>query len=382
MTELLVLSRLDALTKVAGAWDRLRKDLPYFFPDFESAAFFLSDTKRDFRVLAIKDGGQITCLACFVYRPAMKPFKLGERNLFSVPVREVRLFGSAILGNLNDTIFDQFLDVIRTTFNFDLISFGHVPLNSSSHGAINMRRAGFFVTSPSRKTSIRWLIKLPRTFDEYLAQLSSNQRQGVKRKIRKLEHELKWEFRIFHRPEEVEAFLRDSETISRLTYQWNVGDRLCNDEATRRLYVRRATSGHLRCYIMYAEGKPCAFLRGELLDDIYYYETPGYDPRYSKLSPGLVLLMWTIRDLIEQTSCKIFDFGLGGDAFGYKSKFGNMCLDIDDVELGRWSRPYSVAIMVMQEGLNVAKNLGSWLLGHGNFRQRFKRAIRKYGESR
>ena len=380
MTELLVLSHPDNLTTVAQAWDRLRKDLPYFFPDFESAALLLSDAKRDFRVLAIKNGDQITCLACFVFGPAMKPFKLGERKLFSVPVHEVRLFGSAILGDLDDTIFGQFIDVIRTTFNFDLISFGHVLLNSTLHGAINKRRAGFFATSPSRKTSIRWLINLPRTFDEYLARLSSNQRQGVKRKMRKLEQELKWEFRIIHRPEQVEGFLRDSEAISRLTYQWNVGDRLCNDEATRLLYIRRAMSGHLHCYIMYAQGKPCAFLRGELIDDIYYYETPGYDPQYSKLSPGLVLLMWAIRDLIEQTSCKVFDFGLGGDAFGYKSKFGNIGLECDDIELGRWSRPYAVAIMVVQEGLNAAKSSGNWLLGQSKVRQRFKRAIRKYGD--
>jgi len=179
----------------------------------------------------------------------------------------------------------------------------------------------------------------------------------------------------------VDTFLRDSESISRLTYQWNVGDRLFNDEATRRLYIQRATSGHLRCYSLYASGKPCAFLRGEFVGGVYHYETPGYDPQYSKLSPGLVLLMWAIRDLIEETSCKIFDFGGGGDAVGYKAKFGNTGLNCDDVELGRWSRPYSVAIMAIQEGLNVAKNLANWILGESKIRQRIKHAIRKYGDS-
>jgi hypothetical protein len=54
MTELLVLSRLDELTAVAEAWDRLRKDLPHFFPDFESTRLFLSDGDRTFRVFVLK----------------------------------------------------------------------------------------------------------------------------------------------------------------------------------------------------------------------------------------------------------------------------------------------------------------------------------------
>ena len=198
--------------------------------------------------------------------------------------------------------------------------------------------------------------------------------------MRKLEHELKWEFRSIYRPEQIEEFLRDGEAISRLTYQWNVGDRLCDDEPTRRLYARRARRGHLRCYIAYNSRRPCAFLRGEFLDGMYYYETPGFDPHYSKLSPGLVLLMWAIRDLIEHTSCKIFDFGSGGDATGYKSKFGNRSFECNDVELGRWSRPYSITIMVLQEGLNLFKNLASASLGEGKFRQYIKRRIRIYGD--
>ena len=380
MTELLVLSRLDELTAVAEAWDRLRKNLPHFFPDFESTRLFLSDGDRTFRVFVLNESDQVTCLACFVFGPVKKPFKVGERKLFSINVHEVSLFGSAILGEYDSLAVDQFVDIIRATFDFDLISLGYVPLGSALHAAIHRGRASLFLTSPSRKTSTRWLITLPRTFDEYLAQLSSNLRQRVKRKMRRLEHELKWEFRVAHRLEQVEVFIRDSEAISRLTYQWNVGDRFCNDEATRRLYIRRAMRGHLRCYIVYASGKPCAFLRGEFLDGTYHYETPGYDPQFSKFSPGLVLLMWVIRDLIEQTNCKIFDFGQGGDTSGYKSKFGNTSYECEEVELGRWSRPYSVVILALQESLNVAKNLANWILGQGKLRQHIKQVIRKYGD--
>lgn len=381
MGELLVLSRAADLAKVAEAWDRLRKDQPRFFPDFHSVNFLLSDGKRDFRLLARKDGDHITSLACFVFGRVMKPYKVGERTLFSLPVQQVSLLGSAILGELDEALFDRFLEIVQAAFDFDLITFGEIEADSELQRAIYRRRPSLFVTSPARGGSIRWLVNLPETFDDYLAQLNSKLRQTVKRKMRKLEGEFKWEFRVISRVEQVEAFLRDAESVSRLTYQWNCGDRLCNDEVTRRLYVERANRGRLRSYIAYASGKPCAFLPGELIDDIFYYETPGYDPQYSKLSPGLVLLMWAVRDLIDQTDCKIFDFGPGGDATDYKSRFGNAAIDCNELELGRWSKPYAVAVMVLQEGLNMAKNVATRVLGQSKLRQQFKKAIRKYGES-
>ena len=90
--------------------------------------------------------------------------------------------------------------------------------------------------------------------------------------------------------------------------------------------------------------------------------------------------MWAIRDLIEQTNCKLFDFGAGGDATGYKSTFGNFSFTCRDVEMGSWSNPYSVAIMALQEGLNLSKNIATWFFGQGNLTRRIKKAIRRYGD--
>ena len=380
MNELLVLNPCDDLTKIADVWNRLRATHSHFVPYFDDLTFFVSTSQRDFRILVIRNNDQIISLACFIYQRTMKPFKIGERMLFRLPIKEVSLFGSAILGYVDDAILDSFLDVVKATFNFDLIYFGYLPINSALYKAILSGTHGLFITTPSPKQSIRWLINMPHSFNEYLTCLSSTTRQSIRRKMRKAEHQLQWTFSVISKLEQVEFFLRDAETISRLTYQWNVGDRLYNDEATRLLYAHRARRGRLRCYIAHSAGIPCAFLRGELVDDLYYYETPGFDPQFSKFSPGLVLLMWAIRDLIEQTNCSLFDFGSGGDALGYKSTFGNLSFACSDVEIGRWGKPYSVAIMALQGGLNLAKILANQTLGQGTIRRRAKKAIRKYGD--
>jgi hypothetical protein len=381
MSEIIVHRDLDGLDEFAEDWNRLRRDQLLFFPRFEDLVPVLSEAPKDFRVLAIRDGGQITSLACFICVRAHKRYSIGERSLFRLPIRQASLFGSAVLGKVDTKILKYFLDVVRKELPFDLISFGEIPLDSPLYEALQKPGFGFVVTSPSRKTSLRWLIRLPETFEQYLTALSSKLRKSLRYQIRKLEDELKCELLIVHRADQIESFLKNGEAISRLTYQWNVGQRLCDDEPTRRLYHRLAKEGQLRAYLLYVSGRPAAFARGELVDGTYNYETPGFDPQYAKLSVGIVLLAWVIRDLIENTSCKIFDFGQGGDEVGYKSRFGNAAVTCRVIELGRWTRPFSLALILLQEGLVVAKNLLSRVVGDGKLRLRLKKAFRRYGDT-
>ena len=379
MIEMLVVRHVDDLYQVEDAWNCLRKRESFFVPNFLDLAFFLSEGPRDFRAIAIKDGNRIACLACFVYERAQKRFSIGERKIFDFPIRRVSLFGSAVLGDLDFSAFAQLLKVVATEFSFDLVAFGEIPIEFPLFDAINRASDGFIVTSPSRKVSLRWLINLPATFDQYLASLSPKLRKSLRHQVRKLENELKCELLVVHRADQIDSFIRDGEAISRLTYQWNVGQRLNSDDATRRLYNHRAINGQLRCYMVYTSGKPVAFARGELVDGTYNYETPGFDPQYSQFSVGLVLLMWVIRDLIENTNCKVFDFGEGGDEGDYKSRFGNVAVRCVSLELGRWTQPKSLVVIILQEGLNAAKNFLSWIIGKNRFRARLKKAIRKYG---
>ena len=238
-------------------------------------------------------------------------------------------------------------------------------------------KGGLAITRAARKDSIRHLIKLPPSFDGFVKALSGVTRSSVTRKLKKFEKDYQFEFEVVSHPEQIDKFLTEGEKISRLTYQWHVGQRLTNDVATRRRYMRLAEAGQLRCYMLYVDGRPIAFLRGELSDNLYHYETPGYDPEFQKASPGIVILMWTIRDLIENTSCKLFDFGTGGDDTGYKSHYSNVMINCAPLEIGRCYRPYSLLLVLLQEGLSLTKNLAGAIVGSETVRQRFKRLVRQ-----
>lgn len=381
MKNILAIRTLDAIGQLAEPWDRLRKKQARFFPDFHDLKDFLAETSRKFLILAVKDDDSITCLACFVYQRTHKKYTLGARRLFSLPIREVHLFGSDILGVFDANTFSHFAGIVRREFTFDVLSLGEVIIDSNLHTAVDSVNSRFLVTSPHRKNSIRWLIRFPKTFDDYMMSLSAESRQSIRRKLRKFEASFGRDFHVICRPDQVESFLSVGEAISRLTYQWNVGQRLCNDEPTRRAYLRQAERGTLRCYLLYADGKPCAFLRGELLDSIFHYETPGFDPQYSKSSPGTVALMWALKDLIENTACEVFDFGLGGDDTGYKAMFGNVAMNARSIQLSHRFQPYSRLVIGVEESLTAVKNLASWALGDSEIRKRLMRFIRKYNTS-
>jgi len=160
-------------------------------------------------------------------------------------------------------------------------------------------------------------------------------------------------------------------------WQQNVGQRLQNDDATLQRYIGLARKGLLRCHMLYINGEPCAFTRGEISSRAYHYETPGFLTEYRHYSPGVVLLMWTIKDLIENSPCTLFDFGAGGDEHGYKARFGTLAVHCKDLQLAPIWRPYSAALLAMHFALSAAKNAASKAIVSGVLRQRLKKAIRQ-----
>jgi hypothetical protein len=372
---------LDEIDALANVWERLRENETNFFPTFSETKNFLEENSIEFRVLVAELESHIIAIGCFLYGKTSKYFTVGERRLFSLPVRQTTLYGSAVLGTPDSCIIKEFLHRISKEWSFDLITLGEIKVGSPLHKAAMEIGGGLICTRVARKKALRWMINLPNSFDDYLNSLRSTTRSTILRKLRKFERMYDYELKVIERLDQIEGFLRDAEAISRRTYQWNLGQQLRNDEPTRRRYRLLAELGQLRCYILYVNGEPCAFLRGQLSCSLYNYETPGFDPRFEKGSPGIVLLVWSIRDLIEKTDCKVFDFGQGGDDSDYKSKFGNICFEFESLQLTQFYRPYPLLLTLLQEGFSLTKNILSLALGNSIIRRKLKRLVRRYGDA-
>jgi hypothetical protein len=285
-----------------------------------------------------------------------------------------------VLGQVDDAVVHGMLDAIGAEFRFHLLTLGELRMDSPLFLAVMKRRGRFVVATLSRKPSLRWLIRLPGDFQTYLMSLGAKSRQNIRREMRQLGKQFTSRFERVTEEGQVESFLADAEAVSRRTYQWNVGQRMLDDETTRRSLRDRARRGELRCYSLALNGQACAFMRGKLAGGVFEFETAGFDPQFGKASPGAVLLMWAVRDLVESSVCTVFDFGSGGDDVGYKARFGNESHPCISLQLGRRSSPYAMVLLALQHALFAALNLADRILGQGALRMRLKRALRKYGE--
>lgn len=379
MNRLEVIADAQALEAIAADWARLTAGVDFFYPGFEEVRLGMTNEPGRLCVMAVRDGGrQVRGIAVFANAEGRQGFTIGERKLWSLPVRRTTKVGFDCLGSMDEEDWRKVLEAAIERWPFTMLDLGEVPVGSPLHGAVRRLGARFATARSARKSSIRWFIDMPPSFEEFLAGLRPSTRKSVTYKMRRFERELNCDFVTVTDADEIDRFLREGEQISRKTYQWNVGQRLENDFETRAAYERMAARGAMRCYLLHVDGEPAGFLRGELQDGIYHYETPGFDPKLEKHSPGLVLLLWVIRDLIENAECRVFDFGVGGDNQGYKARFGNRSVECDPLQIFRTTDPYSMLVYSAQQGLSVTKNIASSVLGESRFRQKLKKMIRKY----
>ena len=342
---------------------------PYFCPPYEDVR-----AAPGFEVLRLGSGPLPV-----VVGEQQRKFTVGERKLGTLTVRAASLPNPWLLEGLGE---DAIADALREALGrsgADVLEVGEVPTASRLRAALGALSWPHRPLAKGRKDSVRWLIDLPDTFDAYMKTLSSSTRQSQKRKMRKLEKDFDVALEVVTEAAQVPRFLAEGEAISRLTYQWNVGQRLEDDAATRARYEALCEAGRLRCYLMSLDGTPRAFLRGTVEGGLYHYETPGFDPDYGRSSVGTVLLLYALRDLIEETDVSVFDFGTGGDETGYKSTYGNRSLACADYAVVRMDRLRGAALWAAQTGLNRAKDAASLALRDERLRRAMKRMARQYG---
>jgi CelD/BcsL family acetyltransferase involved in cellulose biosynthesis len=175
-------------------------------------------------------------------------------------------------------------------------------------GWLTFRHAG---VQPRRR------IRLPETPEQYWSKFSSKTRSTFRRKLKKF-----GQTRLdrITNIEQVPAFLEAAHRISVQTWQSRqLGLRVRNDDAERAQLTTLARLGLLRCYLWHVDGEPVAFTIGNQGHGCFHYEEVGYLTAHARNSPGQMMLLQMIDDLILHDRPEWFDFG-GGDA-DYKQLF-------------------------------------------------------------
>ncbi len=309
-------------------------------------------TKReDLRVAIVRHGAKITAIA---------PLLLGQQEfdlkLCRMKFKTAQLLGGEALTQRPE-VYEPLLKAIFQTFDVAAIHFRMLPTEGPCWKAVQSSRAGFVHVHGRFKM---YFLGLRQTFKEYFAaRFDSSHRSNLKRRVKLLreqgEHRLwrcsectaapkcarLWEkgglrLQRISAPEDVPEFLQAGGQVAQASWQAAKADYLIQETPEWSAHLSDlAGRGLLRSYLLWCGPQVCAYALGFQGSGSYYGSLSGYDPSMAKFSPGTVMLLLLLEDLMQHDPPGRLNFGEGEDE--YKREFATSAAEVANVTILRRS---------------------------------------------
>lgn len=165
-----------------------------------------------------------------------------------------------------------------------------------------------------RQSYRRSFARLDLDFDAYLAGFSAKSRSTCRRKLRKLAERSggALDVRCYRSEEEIGLFHAEARLLSARTYQERLLDAGLPDGPEAVTEMRAlARAGRARGWLLFLDGAAIAYLYAPAEGSTLIYAHLGHDPDFADLSPGTVLQLEAMRQLMAEKSFALFDFTEG-----------------------------------------------------------------------
>ena len=281
---------------------------------------------RELRILVARFGGQAV---------GIFPLYLETHRAFKIlRVRKLRPIGSGgdtapdDLGMLFDPVHEQvvaraFVDhVLNKVPGWQLLDLVDLPADSALLACWTQQSTQ--ISGSIERTPVNRIIygDLPPDWERYRHSLSRDRRQALARYRRKFEQLPGARFHQVTQAKEVDAAFDRLALLHQL--RWKGRTQELSFTSDRYLGFHRGVMhalqarGRLRLFALELEGSTIAMLYGFRWGDTFYHFQGGFDPAHAGLSPGQLLMAYTIEQAIGE-GCKTFDT-LKGD-YGHKRHF-------------------------------------------------------------
>jgi hypothetical protein len=310
-----VLRSLEELESIRDIWmgwqTHPNSDIDFYIAVLKS----LPNIERPHVMVLYRNDRPEALLAARLENSRME-FGIGYRTLLRPRVRMLTFIHAGLLGNSSPENVKAFTDSIALALRSreaEVGFFNQVPVDSILYNAITTS-PGIRNHYPASKTHRG--MKLADSVDSFYKSLSSKVRKNQKWQAKKLLQDFNGKVRIdcLQRPDELERLFRDVEEVAKKTYQRGLGAGFIDNPQTRHLMDLQSRKGWLRTYVLYLEDKPCAFWIAVVYARVFHSIAMGYDPAYSKHSPGMFLIMKTVEGLCSRQGGEDageIDFGFG-----------------------------------------------------------------------
>jgi hypothetical protein len=351
--EAIAVDAMPSQSALALAWDEQVAQARNLYAMYQSRSWIACTQDRSARSaeVLVGDCDGAGFIAPLAFETVPLRFQASRRVKFSLPIECVEILGGQPLGKLSYPACVELIETIWRRYpGIQGVYFKSVPDDSElwqllcEHG---WRLGRSPVCKLDGDRAFHYLA-LPATFEAYLGEFRKKQRYNLKRQVRVLSEAFENTVAVscITRPEDVPALVADVHRVAEKSWKAEELDRSVPEiVANPGTLAEVAASGLLRAYVLKVRNEPCAYVIGYQFKHIYHYANIGYDAGLSQYSPGNVLLLLVIQDLIEKAGAQFMNFGIT-DA-EYKRVFGNRHIK-------------DAALLVLRPGLRNALKLGTY----------------------
>lgn len=248
------------------------------------------------------------------------PLMIRKYSFMGIPVRSVCFIGTMASDRMDFildgpkercvlSIMDYLMGIDR---DWDFLDFQEITRSS---GTVEMMERWIDLQKP-RFISGPWdrsfFIKLDSNIDFFLKRVSKR----LHKKMRELDGEMRanLEFRHYMHDEVKESLFSEMQFIARHSWkgirQKSVLLKPGIRGFHRELFLEFARSGCLDIFILKLDNTLIAYMYNFLYNNRLYNYSIEFDARYSHISPGTMLMLWSIKDTVSR-GIKEIDFGRG-----------------------------------------------------------------------
>ena len=259
-------------------------------------------------------GGRLVGISPFLRKDWPMTWHLGAWKIAQFPLKRLKLLGNKLDLPEDEAAYDLiFSELAKPDAGFDALYLEEIPLDSFLwkylHRSELIRRS--FLPYEPAPPSLRLLLRLDGSFEQYMDKFSSKHRKNLLREVKRLRQGALGEARLvrYESPEEVPGFLDQAFEVSRKTYQWTLYRRgLSATDLVRKRALFAAKHQWLRSYLLFCGGRACAFAIAYQYGGRFLLEELGFDRGLAKYSVGTVFQLMTVEDLFSHNRPHVLDF--------------------------------------------------------------------------
>ena len=326
----------DSFDKLASSWTSL-------FTPTRSDQLFLSNTwqkswwnnlsRGELAIITIEDQQEIIGIA---------PLFIEEHH----NLRTIRFIGCVDVVDYLDFLIkpekeEKFIQALfefllsDTTINWDTLDLCNIPANSPTIPALENLAPRYQLKVTNTIQEVCPVITLPKSYDDYLANINKKQRHELKRKRRKAEGSEEIDWFIARSEQEIKEYfpvfvdLMTRSTPEKADFLKVPG----HTEFFQEVSQTMASSGWMELMFLTINGEPIASgWQFAYQDRILLYNSGIDNSVYGHLSPGIVLLTYGIEDAINR-GFNYYDFLRGDET--YKFRMGAKETTIHNLKIER-----------------------------------------------